>query len=132
MLLENADYFVRLVPFPPGAIDGCVTPNDDGTFSVYLDSNVSREKQLKALGHELNHIELDHFYEDKPQEQMEREADTGVKESGAPGSSLPTVIEKPKQDWLSSWQRCMEWARQMQAKYGDNPPPEDYPYFAAG
>lgn len=125
MLLENADYFVRLVPFPPGAIDGCVTPNDDGTFSVYLDSNVSHEQQLKALDHELNHIKLDHFYEEKPPEQMEREADTGIKEN--------PIIEKPKQDdWLSSWQRCMEWARQMQAKYGDNPPPEDYPYFVAG
>ena len=124
MLLENADYFVRLVPFPPGAIDGCVTPNDDGTFSVYLDANVSRERQFVALDHELNHIELDHFYEEKPQEQMEREADTGIKEN--------TIIEKPKQDWMSSWQRCMEWARQMQEKYGSNPPPEDYPYFAAG
>lgn len=113
MLLENADYFVRLVPFPPGAIDGCVTPNDDGTFSVYLDSNVSRERQFVALDHELNHIEFDHFYEDKPQEQMEREADTGVKEN--------TIIEKPKQDWITSWQRCMAQCRAEMINAGITP-----------
>lgn len=111
MLLENADYFVRLVPFPPGVIDGCVTPNDDGTFSVYLDANVSREQQLKALGHELNHIERDHFYVDKPVDVIEREADTGVKEN--------TIIEKP--DWITSWQRCMAQCREAMIKDGITP-----------
>lgn len=74
MLIENCDYFVRLVPFPPGKIDGAVTPNDDGTFSVYIDETAPREKQLEALDHELNHIRMDHLYSDKPIEVIEAEA----------------------------------------------------------
>lgn len=124
MLIENADYFIRLVPFPPGNIDGCTTPNDDGTFSVYLASNVSRDRQINALDHELNHIKLNHFYSEKPIDVIEREANTGIEEQ--------IVTEPKKSDWLSSWQKCSEWCRKMQEKYGDNPPKEDYPYFVAG
>lgn len=125
MLIENADYFVRLVPFPPGVVDGFVVQNGDGTFSVYLDANADEEHRRVALEHELNHIRLDHFHSEKPKDVIEREADTGIPEN--------TIIEKPKQDdWLSSWQRCMEWARQMQEKYGSDPPPADYLTFATG
>lgn len=74
MLIEDCDYFVRLVPFPPGKIDGAVTPNDDGTFSVYIDAAATREKQMEALDHELNHIRMDHFYVGKPIDEIEAEA----------------------------------------------------------
>ena len=60
MLIENCDYFVRLVPFPPGA-DGAVMMNEDGTYSIYIDMNATPEQQRTALVHELLHIYKDDF-----------------------------------------------------------------------
>lgn len=71
MLIENQDYFVRVIPFPVYSIGGAVTPNDDGTFSVYINANLSLERQRKALKHELDHIENDDFYNGKPITEIE-------------------------------------------------------------
>lgn len=105
-LIEGADYFVRLVPFPPGSIDGMVTPNDDGTYSIYIDSNVNTQRQKKALDHELNHIMMGHFSEDIPVDVIESEADSG---------SIRSVTEK---DWMTSWRLAMLWSREMMRLYG--------------
>jgi Zn-dependent peptidase ImmA (M78 family) len=71
LLIENQDYFVRVIPFPVYSIGGAVTPNDDGTFSVYINANLSLERQRKALKHELDHIENDDFYNGKPITEIE-------------------------------------------------------------
>lgn len=44
MMLENADYFVHLVDFPVCSSGGIVLLNDDGTYTVLLNSRLSREK----------------------------------------------------------------------------------------
>lgn len=104
MLIENVDYFVHLVPFPPGRIDGAVMPNDDGTFSVYINANADEPHQRMALAHELEHIKQDHFYCDKPIEVIEAEAD---------GRKIQKPVQ-PKIDkrdeWSVSWELCMIWA----------------------
>ena len=61
--IENADFFVRIVDMPHG-IHGCVTPNDDGTFSVYLNAHDNSVRNRQACDHERKHIESDHFCED--------------------------------------------------------------------
>lgn len=64
MVIENADYFVRMVDMPHG-IHGSVSPNCDGTFSVYINSRDSRERQMQALDHEVKkHIEGEDFDKD--------------------------------------------------------------------
>ena len=66
MLIEGADYFVRLVPFPPDArFHACVLLNDDTTFSVYLDSNSASETQKRAMRHEMCHMTCDDLFGDK-------------------------------------------------------------------
>ena len=61
MVIENADYFVRTVDMPHG-IHGSVTPNPDGTFSVFVNARDSIERQRKALDHEVKkHIENNDF-----------------------------------------------------------------------
>ena len=61
MVIEGADYFVRKVDMPP-AIHGSVTPNPDGTYSVYVNARDSIERQLQALDHEVKkHIERNDF-----------------------------------------------------------------------
>ena len=63
--IENADYFIRYMELPP-KIWAFVTPNDDGTFSVYLDPRRTGEQQLDDYIHELEHIIRDDFYTGLP------------------------------------------------------------------
>ena len=71
MLIENADYFVRYMELPPG-IFAFVTPNDDGTFSIYLDPRRSRDQQLADCRHEIRHIANDDFYNGLPISEVEK------------------------------------------------------------
>lgn len=73
MILEGCDYFVRVVDLPIG-VGGMVSPNPDGTYSVYLNARNSRLKQLRSCDHEVDHIAHDDFYRDVPIEQIEKEA----------------------------------------------------------
>lgn len=72
--LPGADYFVRYIPFPPnnGTHGGFVTPNDDGTFSIYLDERLMGNPSLqKTYRHEVRHIENEDFYNDLPIREIE-------------------------------------------------------------
>jgi len=66
--------YVRQIPLPWN-IDGVVSPNDDGSFDIYLNSRHSEEHQLRWLEHELEHIRKDHFYQEKDIAAIEAEAD---------------------------------------------------------
>ena len=68
------DYYVRPVALPR-RVEGVTVPNDDGSFSIYINSLLSEEKQKNVLRHELEHIKKEHFYIDMPIERMERQAD---------------------------------------------------------
>ncbi len=76
MPIEGSDYFIYLVDFPDCRAGGMVTPNDDGTFSVYLNARLSRGQQLTSAAHECRHIAHDDFYRDEEIAEMERQADT--------------------------------------------------------
>ncbi|MBQ3146833.1 MAG: hypothetical protein IJB91_03800 [Oscillospiraceae bacterium] len=65
--------FVRSIPLPE-AVKAVVLPNDDGTFDIYINSNLPEEVQQKALVHELEHIRRNHFYNDDPVWLNEQEA----------------------------------------------------------
>lgn len=66
MLIEGVDYFVRVVPFPVGAgTNGMLALNDDGTYSVYINSRASAEAQKIAMRHEYDHMTKDDMYGDK-------------------------------------------------------------------
>lgn len=55
MVIENADFIVRLVPLPDG-VHGCVSEDADGFCSIYINSKDGYHRQQKAKKHELNHI----------------------------------------------------------------------------
>ena len=68
--------FIRLIPLP-FKVHGLVTPNDDGTYNVYLNERLPAELQRQYLSHELAHISGDHLYDDvRTLEELENEADT--------------------------------------------------------
>lgn len=66
--------FIRTIPLPY-TVHGLVTPNDDGTYNIYLNENLPEEARRHYLSHELAHISGDHLYDDRPVEELEREAD---------------------------------------------------------
>ena len=59
--IPDADYFVRLVPLPFGVF-GATMPNDDSTYSVYLNTRYPEGRQLAAYIHEVRHIQNEDFY----------------------------------------------------------------------
>ena len=66
--------YIRCATFPQ-RVEAVTLPNDDGTFSVYVNNSIPKQRQMAALRHELNHIEQDHFYNDiKEIETIEAEA----------------------------------------------------------
>ena len=68
--LPGVDYFVYYDVFPL-AIRGLVTPNDDGTFRIYLNSRYPLSVLQKTLRHEVDHVENDDFYNNCPIEVVE-------------------------------------------------------------
>lgn len=63
-VIEGADYFIRLIELP-GSVGGFITPNEDGTISMYLNTNHDKEAQLDTYTHEYEHIINDDLYGDK-------------------------------------------------------------------
>ena len=55
------DYFVRFIPLP-WHVRGFVTPNDDDTYSIYINSLLPEAIQRAALEHELWHIQNGDLY----------------------------------------------------------------------
>lgn len=74
MILENADYFIRFVDFPVCSCGGAILLNEDGTYTILLNSRLSRQQNKDSLIHELNHIKNGDFYRDVPIKQIEAEA----------------------------------------------------------
>ena len=76
----GSNIFVRMIPIPK-AVRAVTLPNEDGTFDIYINSNLPDELQQKALEHELGHIRKDHFYNDDPVWINENEAGKCAKQS---------------------------------------------------
>lgn len=72
MIIENADYFIRVIPMPP-RLNGLVSPNDDGTFNMYLSAGKFKPEIIDDYIHEYEHIDNDDFNNGKPIEEIERE-----------------------------------------------------------
>lgn len=73
-MIENVDYFVKLVDFPVCTCGGIIMLNDDGTYTILINSRLSHAQNLDSLRHELNHIKNGDFFRDVPIEQIEKEA----------------------------------------------------------
>lgn len=63
--LEGCDYFIYYMKLPP-KIWAFITPNDDGTYSMFLDPRRSFDQMLDDYEHELWHIIREDFYNNKP------------------------------------------------------------------
>lgn len=68
------DVFAYLMPLP-GKIKECVTVNEDGTYTVFIEESLSPVDRARALAHAKRHIECLHFEGDDVQE-IERDVRT--------------------------------------------------------
>ena len=83
-----ADIFVRYLAFPR-TVRGVTMPNDDGTFSVYINTCLCEQVQQETFAHELAHIRLNHFYDYEPVVVNEREANTPPTPANPPSGVAP-------------------------------------------
>jgi len=68
---ENAVVrFVRL----PVTVRAVTIPSPNGFYNIYINSALSLSAQQSAYLHELKHIQKNHFYDEAPVAQNEREA----------------------------------------------------------
>lgn len=71
--LAIRDYMVRLMPFPNQAADSCVVTDPDGSgfLTIVINANISRDRQIKAYWHEIEHIENEDLYSDESVKDIE-------------------------------------------------------------
>lgn len=67
------DYRVIIVSFPVGKVHECITPNDDGSYTIFIDARLPLEGQKKRLLHALKHI-LGNDFEKYDVDEIERHA----------------------------------------------------------
>ena len=54
-----------------GSVKACCTPNEDGSYSVFINPRLSDAEQKKSLEHELSHIRNDDFNSDLDVDEIE-------------------------------------------------------------
>ena len=64
---------VRLIDMPE-TIHGVTRKDAEGDYNVYINAKLSADGRAEAFRHEIEHIRLGHFYEDRPVADLEREA----------------------------------------------------------
>lgn len=65
-MTKEQDVNVVLIDFPsPG--NEMVVPNEDGTYTILINAKISKENQLKAYRHAMNHIINNDFDKDNVQ-----------------------------------------------------------------
>jgi len=58
----------------PETIHGVTRKDAEGDYNVYINAKLSADGRAEAFRHEIEHIRLGHFYEERPVADLEREA----------------------------------------------------------
>ena len=64
---------IRLIDMPE-TIHGVTRKDAEGDYNVYINAKLSADGRAEAFRHEIEHIRLGHFYEERPVADLEREA----------------------------------------------------------
>lgn len=60
--MAQGDVIIRQIALPY-TIKGVTLPNNDGTYSIYINTTIPQEQQEKALRHELTHVDKGHLHD---------------------------------------------------------------------
>ena len=86
------EYFTYLVDMPHSVL-GATIPNNDGTFSIYINSYLSDAGRCKVLEHEMKHVYMDHFYQQmKSVRVIENEADGKIAPKPVPAAARTETV----------------------------------------
>ena len=55
------DYQVRLINFPSGKVREAVTENEDGSYTIFIEENLSQSERQREFLHAMRHIAGDDF-----------------------------------------------------------------------
>lgn len=58
------DYQIQFIQFPNKRIKESVVPNEDGSYTIFIEASLSREQQQDAFKHAMKHILGDDFTKD--------------------------------------------------------------------
>ncbi|MGN0366745.1 MAG: hypothetical protein ACI4E5_12515 [Suilimivivens sp.] len=58
------DYQIRLIQFPTKKINETVVENEDGSYTIFIESSLSKDRQKEAFIHAMKHILGDDFKKD--------------------------------------------------------------------
>lgn len=61
------DCNVKLIKFPSSSVHEAVTENEDGSITVFLDKNATRESQWKRFQHVMRHLAGNDFEKENVQ-----------------------------------------------------------------
>ena len=55
------DYQIQLIQFPNKKVKESVVENEDGSYTIFIESSLSKDKQQDAFKHAMKHILGDDF-----------------------------------------------------------------------
>ena len=58
------DYQIRLIQFPSTKVKESVVENEDGSYTIFIEASLSKDKQQEAFKHAMKHILGDDFSKD--------------------------------------------------------------------
>ncbi len=58
------DYHIQLIQFPNKKVKESVVENSDGSYTIFIDSALTREMQQESFEHAMKHIVGDDFTKD--------------------------------------------------------------------
>ena len=68
VIVRTSDVNVILIDFPKRKGNEMVVPNEDGSYTIFINAGLNYEAQLKAYKHAIEHIENDDFGKSDVQE----------------------------------------------------------------
>ena len=114
---------VQLVDFHETKGHELITENEDGTFTILINSRLSDEAIYKAYQHAVRHIERNDFEKDDDPDQIEAEVhhDSQVSEFIIPYNITPkpikTIAHEDVPEWLKSLRKKMKKGKSKMAAY---------------
>lgn len=67
VILIDVDYNVQLIGFPTTKVHEALTPNEDGSVTIFIDKNITFEAQKERFLHAIKHIRENDFNNDDVQ-----------------------------------------------------------------
>ena len=58
------DYQIQLIQFPNKKVRESVVENEDGSYTIFIESSLTRERQLESFEHAMKHILGNDFTKD--------------------------------------------------------------------